>query len=122
MLVLDTVHKELVGVISRGVVPNVILLSLDIGYQLGIVAREIGMHDMASKVAASLTTLPELPNLEVDPLVEARYIIIEIGNLASDLDNWVRIKSGSTVVSTAEWLRTTLSSSNPHSTPWTWKS
>ena len=81
MLVLDTVHEELVGVISRGVVPNVILLSLDLSYQLGIVAREIGKHDMASKVAASLATLPELPNLEVDPLVEARDIVVELGKL-----------------------------------------
>ena len=81
MFVLDTIHEELVGVICCWVIPHVVLLTLDIGYQLRIVTGEVGMHDVTPQVTASLTTLPELPNLEIDPLVEARHIIVELGKL-----------------------------------------
>ena len=39
------------------------------------------MHDMAPKITASFTTLPELPNVEIDPLVEAWDIVVELGKL-----------------------------------------
>ena len=81
MLVLDPIHEELVGVICSWVVPHVILLSLNVSDQLWVVAREVGMHDVAPKITASLTTLPELSNLEIDPLVETGYIIVELGKL-----------------------------------------
>ena len=68
-----------------GLIPHLVLLLLHIKHQLWMVASGVGRQDVAPQVTAGLTSLPELPNLQVDPLVETGDIIVQLGKLGGSL-------------------------------------
>ena len=58
---------------------------LHIKHQLWLVASGVGRQDVTPQVTAGLPSLPELPNLQVDPLVETGDIKVEISKLGWSL-------------------------------------